>query len=330
MDDFMIFDSSKDNNPMNFKRFLYFLCVVSFVLFNIISCEKKPNDKLSVFVSILPQKYFVERIGGEFVDVDVLVGPGQNPHAYEPLPQQMLALSSARIYFRIGISFEDSWIHQIAANNPNLAIVDTRQGIELIPLDSFAEIVAAFHTESHHHSDEDSDAHEAHDHQGLDPHIWLSPNLVKIQAKTICETLCQFDSVNSAFYQENLRQFHQELDKLNEEIQQVIATMPTRKLLVFHPAWGYFARQFGLQQIPIEIEGKSPGPKQLAAIIDFARKEQISIIFVQSQMSMQSAMAISYEINARVVTIDPLGEDYIKNLHQIAATIAQNMQITGK
>jgi zinc transport system substrate-binding protein len=309
-----------------FKNQLFIYLLVSFILLNFVACEKKPDGKLSLFVSILPQKYFVERIGGDRVDVAVLVGPGQNPHSYEPLPQQMLALSSARIYFRIGVSFEDSWIHRIEANNPNLRIVDTRQGIQLLPLDSFDEIVASIDPDEVHPEAGDSEHPETHDHQGLDPHIWLSPDLVKIQAQTICETLCQFDSVNAAFYLANLQQFHRELDELGQEIQQVIAAMPSKKLLVFHPAWGYFARQFGLQQIPIEIEGKSPGPKQLAAIIDFARKEQIGVIFVQVQFNAHSAEAIGREINARVVTIDPLGEDYLKNLHSIATTIAQNVQ----
>lgn len=312
------------------KRFQFLYLIILILLLNLISCEKKSDGKLSIFVSILPQKYFVERIGGNLVNVSVLVGPGQNPHSYEPLPQQMLALSSARIYFRIGVSFEDSWIHRIEANNPDLMIVDTRQGIQLLPLDSFEEIVTTFNDNETGHKVGDSIHHEEHDHSGFDPHIWLSPNLVKIQAKTICETLCLFDSTHAHFYQENLQQFHYDLDELSQEIQQLIAIIPSKKLLVFHPAWGYFARQFGLQQIPIEIEGKSPGPQQLATIIDFARDERISIIFVQSQFSTQSAEAIGREINAKVVPIDPLNEDYINNLHQIAVTIAENIQSTGK
>ncbi len=312
---------------INFKKNLFIYILIFFTLINWISCEKNTNGKLSVFVSILPQKYFVERIGGDRVDVSVLVGPGQNPHAYEPLPQQMLALSSAQIYFRIGVSFEDSWIHRIEANNPKLKIVDTRLGIQLVPLDSFEDITLPSDTAEAHHEVDESPQHT--EHEGLDPHIWLSPDLVKIQAETICETLCQFDSGNAPFYQENLRQFCQELDALSQEIQQVFINMPSKKILVFHPAWGYFSRQFGLRQIPIEIEGKSPGPKQLAAIIDFARKERISIIFVQSQMSTHSAMAIANELDAQVVTIDPLGEDYMTNLKQIATTIAKNVQSTG-
>ncbi|MBN2091704.1 zinc ABC transporter substrate-binding protein [candidate division KSB1 bacterium] len=314
---------------INFKKYLFSYILIFFTLINLISCEKNTKGKLSVFVSILPQKYFAERIGGYLVNVSVLVGPGQNPHAYEPLPQQMLAFSSAQIYFRIGVSFEDSWIHRIEANNPKLKIVDTRQGIQLVPLDSFEDITLPADTAEAHHDADESYQHAEHEHQGLDPHIWLSPDLVKIQVETICETLCQFDSVNAPFYQENLYQFHKELDALSQEIQQVFTDMPSKKILVFHPAWGYFTRQFGLQQIPIEIEGKSPGPKQLAAIIDFARKERISIIFVQSQLSTQSAAAIGNELKAQVVTIDPLGENYLTNLKQIATTIAKNVQSTG-
>jgi len=264
------------------------------------------QEKMKVFVSILPQAYFAERVGGDRVDVSVMVGPGQSPHTYEPGPKQMYELSQAKLYFRIGVDFEKVWMERISKINPNMKVVDTRRGIELLPM------------KTHH----DHGPHRPHG-QGLkDPHIWLSLRLVKIQAETIYEALATEDPAHRAYYLENLKAFDRDLDKLDREIAQSLKKAKSRKFMVFHPAWGYLARDYGLEQTPIEIEGKEPTAKDLIRIIEEAKEEGIGIIFVQKQFSKTSAETVARAIGGKVVHIDPLARDYLKNMKAIADRLA--------
>ncbi len=274
-----------------------------------------------VFVSILPQATFVNKIAGELVQVQVMVAPGQSPHTYEPTPRQMITLSQAALYFRIGVPFENVWMNRVAKNNPNLKIIDTRDGIELR------------HMAAHHHHDDgdDADAHANHHDDDCekgeqDPHIWLAPQLVKIQAATICRALQELRPEHADVMQANLAAFHQELDDLDREIQGTLKPLNNRKFMVFHPSWGYFADAYGLEQIAIEVEGKEPGAKALVTIIDEARKEQIKTIFVQKQFSTRTAIVIARATDAKVVQIDPLAADYSENLRAVAKAIAGGHQ----
>jgi len=292
-------------------------------------CASPETNVMKIAVSIPPQKYFVERISGGRVEVMVMVEPGRNPHTYDPLPRQMLELSRARVYFSIGVPFERAWMSKIQAVNPKMMVVDTRRGITLQPMDTIEDVLeGAAEEESgggHDHVSGGRDDAHAHD-EGMDPHIWLSPELVKIQARTICETLCGIDRDNERVYRENLTAFERDLNLLSDEITQAFASVVTRKMMVFHPAWGYFADQFGLRQIPVEIRGKEPSPARLAAIIEYARSENIRVVFVQSQFSTRSAEAVAREIGGTVITVDPLAEQYIDNLRTIALTISRNLQ----
>ena len=282
---------------------------------NTITSHLSEGGQLKVFVSILPQKYFVERIGGEKVAVSVLVGPGQNPATYEPLPKQMAALTEANIYFRIGVPFEMVWIDKIQALNPQLLIVDTREGIKLRAMEG-----------AHEHNEVEAGS-EDHDHGSLttkevkDPHIWLDPLLVKIQAQTICRELSNIDPINKRFYEQNLRNFCADLDRLHWEMAATFQTLTVKKLMVFHPAWGYLTERYGLQQIPIEVAGKEPGPQELAQVIEQAKQEGIKVIFIQAQFSTEAALSVARAVEGKVVAIDPLAEDYISNLRMIAETI---------
>lgn len=257
---------------------------------------------LSVFVSILPQKFFLEKIGGDLVQVSVLVGPGQSPATYEPLPQQMAALAQAPLYFRLGVPFESVWLSQIQGLNPALEVVDTRRGIELRAIDGAREGEA----------------------RGLkDPHIWLDPLLVKLQARTMAEKLVEYDPQNAPFYWANLASFSQELEELHQELGATFETLKTGQLLVFHPAWGYLLDRYQIEQIPIEVEGKEPGPRALAELIERAQAEGIQVVFAEEQSDPQTASAVARAIGGRVVKLDPLAEDYLNNLRQIAQVIAK-------
>ena len=303
---------------MSRALFLTGLFIAALAFLDGFAADRRGTEQINVFVSILPQKYFVERIGGNRVRVSVMVGPGQSHETYEPLPQQMLDLGKAELFYRIGVSFEDSWMERIASLYPHARIIDTRRGIPLRRMESFEELRSA--------GERRTAGQHAHGHDGLDPHIWLSPRLVKIQASSIASALTEADPGSGDYYHANLAAFHAELDALSAELQKVIDRVQMKKLLVFHPAWGYFADQFGLQQIPIEMEGKEPSPKQLTEVISYALENKIRVIFVQAQISSRTVKAIADEINGTAITIDPLAENYVGNLKAVAETIARNLQ----
>ena len=268
---------------------------------------EQPRTPLQVFVSILPQKYFVERVGGQRVAVSVLVGPGRSPETYEPSPRQLTRLAQARIYFRIGVEFEEAWMERLAAAEPGMRIVDLRRGLKLRPMDSPVQNPA--------------DAH------GLpDPHVWTSPPLVKVMAATIRDTLAELDPAHRAEYDANLRAFAADLDQLDREIRALLAGTRTRSFMVFHPAWGYFADTYGLKQIAIEAGGKEPGGRALAGVIAIGRREGVKAIFVQAQFSRRVAETIAQSLGARVVAVDPLAEDYPDNLRSVARAFAGSLQ----
>jgi zinc transport system substrate-binding protein len=262
-------------------------------------------EKLQVVVSIAPQQYFVERIGNGYVKVNVLVPPGSEPHTFEMKPEQLKAIAQAQVYFRIRIDFEKAWLDKIQGANPKMRIVDTTQGIQLLPVET--------------RSPEKSTEH-------LDPHIWLSPKLVKIQAQTIYGALATLDPKHQAAYQANLKRFLADLDALDAEIRQSLEGVKNAKIVVYHPSWGYFARDYGLQQIPIEVGGQEPSAAELAAIMEEAKQAGVKVIFTEPQFSQQSAQTIAREIGAEVLAIDPLSPDWLNNLRNIVKTFDKTLQ----
>jgi zinc transport system substrate-binding protein len=280
------------------------------LLFSAAAAAAAPSSTpIKSFVSVLPLKYFVERVGGDAVEVSVMVGPGRSPHTYEPTPRQMAELSRTQIYYRVGVPFEQIWIKRIADLNPHLRFVDLRKDIRL--LDSPA----------HHHEDHGETAVEE-----KDPHVWTDPRLVKIMAEQIRETLTALDPARGDQFAANYRAFAADLDRLDRFIRDRLAGVRQRKFLVFHPAWGYFAEAYGLQQMAIETEGKEPGPKALARIIALARKEKIRTIFVQQQFSRTTANTVARAIDGRVLPVDPLAEDYLANMRLAAEAFVQSLE----
>ncbi|MDP8222852.1 MAG: zinc ABC transporter substrate-binding protein [Candidatus Lernaella stagnicola] len=260
---------------------------------------------LEVFVSIVPQKYFVERVGGEEVSVAVLVGPGRSPATYDPTPAQMARLSRAAVLFRIGVPFENRLMTKIPTVCPNLRIVDTRRGVKLLAME-----------EDHGHDD-------GHDHAGMDPHIWLDPKRVKVQARTIAESLSELRPAAAATFRANLAAFERDLDEVDARIGRVLAPFRGRSFMVFHPSYGYFGDSYGLVQIAVEASGKSPGPRQIARWVDWARAENIRIVFVQPQFASSAVHTIAQSIDGAVVPMDPLAEDYLTNLEAMARRIEE-------
>jgi len=262
-----------------------------------------------VFVSIQPQKYFVEQIGKEHVDVHVMLAPGASPATYEPKPRQMTALSRTGLYFAIGVPFEKVWLAKFASANPAMRIVPTDQGITKRRM---SDVNHFFNNNSNGHHDQ---------HGRLDPHIWLAPPLVKIQARHILAALCQSDPVHISAYEANYNSFIKMLDQLDFELRTLFKNHQGLAFMVFHPSWGYFAQAYGLKQISVEVEGKDPKPAQLQALIQFAQAQAIRIIFVQPQFSRRSAIAIAEAIDGELVIADPLAYDWPGNLRRQALQI---------
>lgn len=263
------------------------------------------EGKVTTFVSVLPQKYLLERIAADLADVRVMVGPGQSPATYEPTPRQMTALGKARLYFRMGVPFEVVWMPKIAAISPGLRIVDQRKAIE--------------------GSEPGNDTRKSHQHVS-DPHLWTSPLLARHIAEQMKEALIDADPANIKTYEGNCSRLVMELEELDRNIRSVLSAAKGKRFMVFHPAWGHFAREYGLVQIAIETEGKSPGPRSLAAVIRKAREAGIEVIYVQSQFSRRDAEAVARVLGARVAALDPLAEDYPENMIRVARELAGELR----
>ncbi|MEA2072349.1 MAG: zinc ABC transporter substrate-binding protein [Campylobacterota bacterium] len=414
------------------------------VLAGLIGISSFSYANVNVIVSILPQQTFVQKIGGDKVNVTAMVKPGSNPHSYEPKPSQMRALSKADVYFPINLEFENAWLDKFAQQNQNMQFFDMTEGLELM------NMVA--HTHSHHKSStpyewtglfelqkgkyqwsfskvagqyadpamkfliievtdksknpidkyktqakklfdtntalsvKDRDTLTSNNgyyllnfdaqkektvfnldikkdaqylfftqhfpsefkdkehflkdvtHKDIkptttspkaeskfDPHTWTSPANVTIMAKNIYNTLVKLDKDNEAYYRKNYENFIEEIELTDKKIRKILSSLPNNsKIMVFHPSWGYFARDYGLTQLTIEVEGKEPKPKMLEKIIKKAKQEKVKAIFTQVEFSDKSAKAIANELNIKVLKETPLAKEWSNNLIKIAGAIANN------
>lgn len=281
---------------------------------------------MEVTVSIVPQKYFVEKIAKDKVDVNLMVKPGFSPATYEPKVSQMKKLTKSDIYFSIGVPFEKVWLKKFENANENMEIIDTTKGIKKLAMAKHTHGEKEHGHEEHGHEDHghDDNKKDKHEHTGLDPHVWLDPVLVKTQAKNILDALIKHDSKNSEFYTNNYNTFVKELDELNHEIHEILEPYEHKEFMVFHPSWGYFAKRYHLEQLSIEVEGKEPKPNELVEIINDAKKHNIKIVFVAPQFSQNSAKTISKSLNGTVAVINPLSENWDKELLKTAKEIANS------
>ena len=291
-----------------------------------------------VTVSILPQKYFVEQIAKDKVNVNVMVKPGFSPATYSPKTSQMRKLSKSKIYFSIDVPFENAWLEKFKYSNKNMIIVDTANNINKIEMtkhehhdeheENETHHVEKDHDEHKHHEEHGENEthhvkkdHDEHNHDGLDPHIWLDPSLVKIQAKTILEALINVDKKNKDFYTSNYKNFIKEINILDTKIKNILKNNKDSAFMVFHPSWNYFAKAYDLEQIAVEKEGKNPKIKEIIELVKEAKEHNIKIVFVSPQFSQNSAKKIASSINGKVVNIDPLALDWKNNLIKVANSI---------
>ena len=418
------------------------------ILAGVIGANSLAYASVNVVVSILPQQTFVEKIGGDKINVTTMVRPGSDPHSYEPKPSQMIAISKAQLYFPIKIEFENTWLPKFKEQNTQMQVVEMTNDVEFLKMPahgseteenglpfewagafnlkkgeyhwSFAKVdgkyadpamrflmiktetpnknlitsyeeeakilfddkhsIIAQHNEpidinkktykltfdqtqdqtvfkltikedgtylfftehmpfefedkEHFLKDlarndieptktvPESNGHHHH-HGGLDPHTWTSPNNVKIMAKNIYNALVKVDTQNSAYYQKNYETFLEEITQTDKKIKETLSNIPEgSKFMVFHPSWGYFAKEYELTQLTIEVEGKEPKPKSLRKIIDKARQENIKAVFTQQEFSDKSAKALARELGIKVIKETPLAKEWSDNLLKMAQAIA--------
>jgi zinc transport system substrate-binding protein len=265
------------------------------------------SPPLAVFADIPPLAYLTQRVGGPLVCVDVLVQPGQDPHVFEPSPRRILALGKAKLLLKIGLPFEDRLVEKIAERQPDLTVVDAARGIQKRSMTGAEE--------------------QGHDHAGQpDPHVWLSPPLLKVLAANVAAALAQVDPAHAGDYAQNLADLDAEIDALHARIARTLSPYRGQSFYVFHPAFGYFGDAYGLRQEAVELEGKSPAPRQLRALIQRAQSEGVRIIFVQPQFDPRSAQAVAEAIGGAVVPLDPLAKNVLENLDEVAMKIAASRE----
>lgn len=299
------------------------------------------DEPIIVAVSVVPLAEFVEKVGGDKVKTVVIIPPGADPHTYEPSPRELGKVSEAGMYVTVGFGmpFEEVWIDRFETINRETLIINSSDGIQLRELadhdhDHEGE---EDHDEDHEHESEEEhdeehdEEHEAehegesHDHEELDPHTWTSPANAKVMVENIYEGLAEIDPENEAYYAQNRDSYLEELDALDARIREKLEGSEGRNFMVYHPSWGYFAADYGLNMISVEIEGKEPSARNLAKLVDLAKEKNVKVIFVQSQFSTRSAEAIAQEIGGEVVAVDPLAKDYVANMDNVSDIFARNL-----
>jgi zinc transport system substrate-binding protein len=268
-------------------------------------------SNINAVVSILPEQTFVRSIGGDKVNVSLMVKPGNSPHTYEPKPSQMVEISKADLYFAIDVEFEDVWLPKFQSLNPKMQVID------------LAENVPKMQMLEKHKCEAGHDHHVEDTHKGEDPHIWTAPSNVKIIAQNIYHALKEIDPANADYYKRNLDIFLASIDETDRRIIDILSPLEDgEKFMVFHPSWGYFAKAYNLEQIAVEVEGKEPKPKELIQLLKEAKKEKVKVIFTQPEFSDTVAQIIAKELHIPVVKVSPLAANWSENLINIAQAIS--------
>jgi len=307
------------------------------------------SGPVPITVSVVPQQWLVDSIGGGHVKTTVMVKPGASPATYEPTPSQMQALTEAEIYFSIGVPFEHAWLPRFEGAAPDLKVIDMAERVERRVMgggyghheehehEHEHEEAAHEHDHDHdahaeeHHEDEHHDEgeeHEGHSHAAgsPDPHVWVSPLAMRAMASTVVDVLSKLRPEFAADFRGNYAKTVETINVVDAQAAHALAAVPQRTFMVFHPAWGYFADAYGLRQMAIETGGKEPSPQDMHRIIDEAREHDIKVIFVQAQFSQRAAKAIAEDIGGEVKPLDPLAYDWPENTRTIANTFAATLR----
>ena len=301
------------------KKFLPLFISVLMIISLLAGCNsEKKSDKTLVAVSILPLEEFVEKVGGDHIKVYTMIPQGADPHTFDPAPSQMAKLSEAAMYVEVGagLEFEIAYMDKIKSMNKDMVVVDSSKGLDLLEA-----------SEHHHHDGDDDDDEEEHEHEGsTNPHIWLSPEYAQVMVQNICDALCELDNVNAEDYRLNAASYIAELEGLDQEIHDSLKDVKNRVFMCLHPQWEYFAKDYELMEIAIEVDGKEPGAQTLAMLIENAKANNIKVVFTSPQFSTASAKAIADAIGGKVVGIDSLAKDYVDNMRSILQAMKSAME----
>lgn len=283
------------------------------------------SEPITVAVSVVPQAEFVEKVGGDKVKTVVIVPSGADPHTYEPSPREVQEISKARMLVTVGVGmpFEEGWIDNFESMDSGALIVNCSKGIELRELEGHREGEGEEEHDEQFDSANENESDE--EHEELDPHIWTSPANAKIMVEDIYEGLAELDPENETYYAQNRDAYLKELDALDIRIREKLEGKEEKNFMVYHPSWGYFASEYGLNMISVEIEGKEPSAQDLAELVDLAKEKNVKVIFVQAQFSTRSAEVLAQEIGGEVVVVDPLAKDYIANMDNVSDIFARNL-----
>lgn len=322
---------------MKMHRVVAVLGLVALVLsLAVPSARAAQGGPLRVLVTIEPQAWLVERVAGPLAQVTVMVPPGADPHTFEPRPSQMAEVDRADLYLSLGLEFETVWLPRFLAASPGLKVVPMDAGIAKLPMPAH---------EHHHHEGEEHDhghegeAHEHHsgeapdhdhdhdhDHAGLpDPHIWLAPELMQVMAAATRDALTRADPANAQAYAAGCEAAVAEARAVHDDLAALFAGLTERRFMVFHPSWGYFAREFDLVQMPVEGRGSEPGPRTMVKLVAEAREHGVRAVFVSPQFSQRSAGVVAQEVGGALVEADPLARDWAANLRAVAGRMAKAM-----
>ncbi len=304
------------------QKYLYII----FLLVLIVGCtsgSRNNNEGNRVLtVTIEPQRYFLDQIVGDAFIINTLVPPGSSPETYEPAPSVMVDMAKSDIYFMVGdLGFENAWSKRLAENNPNVAIVNCSEGIERMEGHDHSHDQEHDHAHDHDHHHGDITAH-VHAHSGVDPHVWSSPRAVKVLVRNMLDAVVKLDPDNEETFRTNFDALSVKIERTDSLVRDLLKDAPSKSFIIYHPALGYFARDYGLHQISIEFEGKSPFPSQIKEIVDVARKEKINTIFIERGFDTKNASVIAQEIGAEVFEIDLLRYEWDEELLRIATILA--------
>jgi zinc transport system substrate-binding protein len=293
---------------MNIKRViivLIILLITTSIIYYINSqknSEKLNDGKIGVGVSIGPEVEFVKAVGGDKVDVTLMMPPSADPHSYEPLPNQLSQVSNAKMYAEIGTSleFETNYMDNIKAANPNMLIVNTSKGINLIPNSAESEA------------------------NTVDPHVWVDPKNAEIMVNNIYDGLVEVDPGDKEYFTKNRDNYIQQIKELDSNTTKLLKSKNGSYILIYHPSFGYYAKDYNMTQIGAMINDEEPSPQRIAMMIDIAKKYNIKTLYSEPQYNLNFMESIASQAGARVVTVNDLDENYLENMAKIATTFANN------
>lgn len=292
------------------NKYTQFLICFSMILFSVVGCKQKEDKEKYILVTIEPQRFFLEQIVGDKYKVKSLIPAGNNPESYDPSPSQMIALENSSAYFKLGLLGIENVLIDKMNKQKELTLFDCSRGIE---------ILSNHECEEHHHHTE---AEEIHGHENGDPHYWTSINSGKIILTNMYHDMVSLDSINQEYYTNNYLLAINKLDSINEEIKTIFSNSATHTFVIYHPALSYFANEFGLLQLSIEKDGKTPSPNQLKEVIDKAIEHNVQVVLIQQEFDVKNGETIAKQIGATTYSIDLMNYDWDETMLNLSKMIS--------